>query len=222
MKILFIITGNWGLDPAHKPNIASLAEYSSTVLKDDIVHFAGISMQEDFYNYEHIIKFEFKEINKKQILSRLCDFINNNKEKLDYDWYVLIRPEITLLETINFDNLCKLSINGRSRMYRGPRIIKYGSSVGGEGMWKNVGDYLFYNETESLIVLDDQFIIFHNNIIQTGLFTFPVVTNSDKREAELCHDAYYKNKNINKNIMSINLFFKHREGTWANSGNINC
>jgi hypothetical protein len=77
----------------------------------------------------------------------LCDFIKENREQLNYDWYVKIRPEIMLMEQIPFNILMNNSINARARQYTGPKKIMNGMSVGGEGWWNHVKPSI-YNDIE--------------------------------------------------------------------------
>jgi len=219
MKILIIITGNWGLDISLKPNIEILKNYMLENT-NNIVEYAGLSYTDDFHNYEDIIKFKYKEISNEKILTRLCYFINKYKDTFDYDWYIRFRPEVRLFESINFDTLCINSINARARLYNGPKKIKYGLAVNGNGRWSHV-IASFYKDKEEDIVLDDIIIIFHNTLIKDCAFDFPNLY-SDTSEHEWLHNTYYNYKKIKKNIIGINMMYINRENMFGYSGNINC
>ena len=109
----------------------------------ECVDFCGISSYDDFSAYESVITFKYKIINPVRGMSKICDFITKYKDQLDYDWFVKSRPENKLLEPIQFGLLLDNAINARARVYRGPKKIKYGCSVNGEGQWKDVGDVFF-------------------------------------------------------------------------------
>jgi hypothetical protein len=167
-----------------------------------IVDYCGISNIDDFNNFENIISFKYKIINTKRQFSKICDFISDMKNKLDYDWYIKIRPDIKLLEPINFDILSNNSINARARVYRGPKKIIHGMSVNGEGCWKFIGD-CFYDDCESEIVLDDMFFIFHHNVINMGGFERIEPENAGCEEWNQTN--IWKSRNINLNIIGIHL-----------------
>ena len=125
MKILVIICSN-EMNVNNIDNIKIINEY---LKKNNIVEYCGISNNDDFSNYESVISFKYKMINHKFQLSKICDFITDYKTELQYDWYMKIRPDIKLLENINFNMLCENSINARARVYYGPKQIKYGNSL---------------------------------------------------------------------------------------------
>jgi hypothetical protein len=166
MRILVMIVSH-ELRKEYLSNINILNEY--LMKTNNQIDYCGISNQNDFGNYESAIEFKYKIINPKRQLSKVCDFISQYKNELEYDWYIKIRPDLCLLESINFDMLSTVAINARARKYRGPKHIKHGMSVNGEGVWKNIGD-CFYSETEQEVILDDHLYIFHNNIITQGGF----------------------------------------------------
>jgi hypothetical protein len=147
----------------------------------------------------------------------MCDFIKENREQLNYDWYVKIRPEIMLMEQIPFNTLMNNSINARARQYTGPKKIINGMSVGGEGWWNHVKPSI-YNDKEINIELDDQMYIFDNNCINMGVFNN--YNYKDVVENEAIHDIFWKSKNIKLNVIGIDLIFKYFKynGT-ARSGN---
>jgi hypothetical protein len=219
MKLLVIIIGlNFGEE--HKNNIQILDNYMKQSGAN--IEYCGISSHNDFYVFEDIIEFKYKIINNKLQLSKICDFITEYKEKLDHDWYIKIRPDIKLLDNISFDILSKDAINGRARVYRGRKRIKYGTSVHGEGCWKLINDS-HYVDCEDDIILDDMLYIFHKNVIQNGAFTkIPQMPPDirehewfrdtreherfrDTREHEWFHFYVFSNRNIKMNVIGINL-----------------
>ncbi len=219
MKLLIIICSN-ELDIKWCNNIKILDDYIKEN-KDIQIDYCGISSNNDFHNYESIISFKFKIINSNKQLTKICDFITDYKSKLNYDWYIKIRPDMKLLENINFNILSKTAINARARLYKGPAKIKYGMSINGEGPWKNVGD-CHYDETEHDVIPDDMFFIFHNNVIQLNAFnkiplcvhtkTFNVrkykcfyTTKLDCQEHEWFHAKIFNSRNIPLNVIGIHL-----------------
>ena len=165
------------------------------------VEYCGISNQDDFSNFESIITFRYKIINTKYQFSKICDFISDYKSELDHDWYMKIRPDIKLLENINFDILSKDAVNARARAYRGPKKIKYGLSINGEGPWKNSGD-CHYDEIESYVILCDMLFIFHKNIIDKGGFD---KINEINRLCEYTQSAIWNSRKIPLNVIGLYL-----------------
>ena len=179
------------------------------------VEYCGISNQDDFHNYESLISFKYKIINTKRQFTKVSDFITDYEMNLDYDWYVKIRPDIKLLENINFDIMSKNAVNARARVYNGPSKIKYGMSVNGEGGWKNVGD-CHYSEKEHNIILDDQIFIFHRNVIH--LKAFNKIQEETPGYDEWKQAAIFNSRNIPMNVVGIYLEITKYN---AFSGNIN-
>jgi hypothetical protein len=218
MKLLVIVSSH-EMNPINYQNIEELTTYF-TASTDITVEYCGISNTDDFHNYENIIKFKFKIVNQKHQFSKICDFISDNKCVLNYDWYVKIRPDIKLLEAINFNILSDNSINARARYYSGPKCIKNGMSVNGEGIWRNIGD-CYYDMYERNIILDDQIYIFHNNVIKMGAFdkVNPVEYNNDiVKSNEWIQSRIWKNRNISFNVIGLNLLMTKYN---CYSGNIN-
>ncbi len=212
MKLLIIISSH---ELNHKwcDNIQILHDYMKKTGWE--FEYCGISNQDDFCNYESIIQFKYKIINSKLQLSKICDFITEYKSQLDYDWYIKIRPDIKLLDAIPFDILSEHALNARARVYNGPRKIKCGMSVNGEGCWRNIGQ-CYYADSEHNIVMDDMLYIFHNNLVQQNAFDpIPGLTSP---EHEWEHTRVFNNRNIKLNIIGINLCMT-KYNTF--SGNIN-
>lgn len=213
MKILVIISSH-EMNINHLSNIIILKEY----LKQYNVSYCGISNTDDFKHYESVIKFKYKIINTSKQLSKICNFITYYKDKLikKYDWYIKYRPDIKLLETINFNTLSTTAINARARVYNGPNQLIYGMSINGIGPWVNKGCCI-YNKQEKDIVLDDQFYIFHKNIIMNGGFEtynpknviewYKVDNKLMPWEHEWFHTNCWKSRNIKLNIIGIHLLF---------------
>ena len=208
MRILVILCSQ----DFNKNYLTELKQFDIFIRRNnDIVDYCGISNQDDFDNYNTYIQFKYKIINPKRQFSKICDFITQYKDELNYDWYIKSRPEILLLEPINFDILSNNAINSRTRAYKGPKKIKYGMSVNGEGIFKNIGD-CHYMLNESEVILDDMIYIFHHNII--NLNAFDIITHNNPKTIEYEH-SYVENewghtftwlkRNINLNIIGINL-----------------
>jgi len=198
MKVLVMIVGH-EFNNSCSNNIDILNNYLCT-LPNTTIEYCGISNNDDFHNYEGIINFKYKVVNPKFQLSKVCDFINEYKESLDYDWFIKIRPDMELLEMFSFDILSDISINARARKYCGPKKIKYGMSINGPDDWRNVGD-CSYDESENLVYLDDMFFIFHKNVIDLGGFD----KVPDEFQNESTQSIIWRNRGINLNVIGINL-----------------
>jgi hypothetical protein len=195
-------------------NINNIKIINDYLKKDNIVEYCGISNNDDFSNYESVISFKYKMINDKFQLSKICDFITEYKNDLDYDWYIKIRPDLRLLQNINFEILSDTGINARARVYNGPLQLMHGLSVSGEGFWKNILD-CHYNIYETEIVLDDMIFIFHHNVVlMDGFEKF----EQDGRQHEWFHTNIWKSRNIHLNVIGINLEFTRHN---SYSGHIN-
>jgi hypothetical protein len=199
MKILIIICSH-EFNVLWRDNIQILNEYAKLLGME--VEYCGISNQDDFYNYESIISFKYKIINTKRQFSKICDFITDYKSELDYDWYMKIRPDVKLLENINFDLMSEDAINARAREYYGPRKIKYGTSINGEGCWKNIVG-CHYASNEHSVVLDDMLFVFHKNIIQ--LNGFDKIEPERQGNEEWNQTTIFKSRNIPLNVIGIYL-----------------
>jgi len=219
MKLLVIICSS-DLEKKWCDNIKILNDYIKLLNMD--VDYCGISSQDDFNNYEGIISFKYKIINAKRQFSKICDFISDYKPVLEYDWYIKIRPDVLLLENINFNILSENAINARARVYYGPSKIKYGMSVNGEGIWKNIGN-CYYDDIEHDVVLDDQIFIFHKNMIILNAFDkieHKITSNNywDQFEYEFFMSSIFKSREISFNVIGINLILL-KYNTF--SGNLN-
>lgn len=202
MKIsVLIILCSHEMNPQYSENIKILNDWF-TQMSDISLNYCGISNTDDFHHYEDIISFTYKKINPKFQFSKICDFISEMKSELNYDWYIKIRPDMKLLEPIPFDILSDTAINARARYYVGPKQIKYGTSVNGEGCWKDVMGYV-YNINETEIIMDDMLFIFHQNVIKKGAFDPIIYTNTV--EHEWVQTNIWKNRNIPLNIIGINM-----------------
>ena len=217
MKILVIICSD-KMSPLYSENIKILNDYIREDGKN-IVEYCGISNYHDFHNYTKLISFKYKIINTKKQLSKICDFISEYKKELDYDWYIKFRPNVKLLEAIDFNKLSHTAINGRARVYIGPKSIKHGLSVGGRGNWEDVKG-CFYNDNEIEASLDDQLFIFNNHIIELGAFNRFDKYHDCQNEA---HQAWlWKERNILTNVIGINiLFMKIESRIYSYSGDVN-
>jgi len=197
IKILVIICSH-EFSIKNRDNIKVLNNFMVN-LPNIKVDYCGISNINDFHNYENIIPFKYKVVNKNKQFSKICDFITDNKKELNYDWFIKIRPDVKLIEMFDFNLLSNKAINARARLYRGPKKIKYGMSVNGEGIWKNIGD-CFYNNYEKEVILDDILYIFHNNVVKMGAFDKIPKT---ELENEWFHTKIWKNRKIDLNVIHI-------------------
>jgi hypothetical protein len=210
-------------------NIQKLKHYMDIVSGEHIVEYAGISSINDFINYEHIIKFKYKIVSEKLQLSKLADFISYFRNELNYYWFIKIRPEIHLLESIQFNKLCDKSINARMRNYTGPKKIPYGGSVNGIGYLEYSGDMAYkYNINENDINMDDQIFIFSINVINMGAFSIidrdmenTIYKECMNKEHEPFHTRIFNKRNIPINPIGINLYFTYNGISKAYSSHIN-
>lgn len=216
MKILIILISN-EMNKILIPNILNLKKYLDKLTDDmNIIDYAGISSYNDFSNYENIISFKYKLVCQEKQINKLCKFITENK--LNYDWYIKIRPEVYLIDEIDFNKLEHSAINGRARKYIGSKKIKYGLSVGGKGQWSHIKD-VKYNEDSEFIELDDQIFIFDQYVINSGGFLydnlFDIVIQNETTQTNL-----WNKKNIKLNIIGINMRLDYCNGKFAYSGDI--
>ncbi len=199
MRILVLLVSH-EMNINYIENIKILNDFL-TQLPNSEISYCGISNQNDFSNYESLITFKYKVVNPKLQFSKVCDFISDHKYELDYDWYIKIRPDIKLLEPINFETLSDVAINARARVYVGPKKIKYGLSVEGEGGYKHIKGHI-YNMTEREIILDDQIFIFHSNLIYVGAFN---KIGMYSKEDELVQTNIWKMRNMTLNVIGLNV-----------------
>lgn len=186
------------MNPKDSQNIKILNDFMTKTNKQ--IDYCGISNQDDFKIFECVVSFKYKLINAKLQFSKLCDFITQNIQTLDYTWYVKIRPDLKLLEPLDFNNFEKNSVNARARIYNGPKKIKYGMSVTPRyGLGPND---LKYSEIESNVILDDMIYIFDNECIKNGGF-MPCPSKFPQGETEFCNILKYRN--INLNVIGINV-----------------
>jgi len=209
MKLLVIIATS-KMDINLKRNIIRLDFLLRSQGHD--VDYAGISCIDDFDNYEDIIKFKYKEIDKNFQLTKVCNFIQ--KHQLEYDWFIRFRTEMFLLSPIDFNGLCPMSINARARKYVGPRRIQYGMSIELPST---------FSQEESFVEVDDQIYIFHKNVIDKGGFSgIESYNNKIHIENETVHTEFWNLRGISFNIIPINALFM-RDSSWIGyqSGNLN-
>ena len=204
MRILVIIATKEN----HVPLMDNIRGFRDFMQGHD-VEYAGISSSDDFENYEHIIQFKYKLISPKFQLTKICDFISDYKDALDYDWYIKIRPEVQLLSPIVFHELCDKSINARARLYKGPKYIANGCSIG-EGMWAHIKDKS-YSDVEEEVILDDIMYIFHKNVIDMGGLDVTPEYYAPC-EDEWFHTKYWKQRGIGLNIIGIDMVFTRAKG----------
>lgn len=201
MKLLIIICSNV-FEPRYNDNIKILDNYMK--LLNMQVDYCGISSNNDFHNYEKYITFKYKRIDANKQITKICNFISEFKNELDYDYYMKIRPEIKLLEQINFDFLDNNAVNARARVYRGPIKVKYGMSVNGEGPWKYIIDCYESNE-EKEIIIDDQIFIFDKNVVNSAGFN--KFENNHIRQDEWAFSKMLSDRKIKLNIIGLNCEF---------------
>ena len=213
MKLLVIIVSH-DMDIKYLDNIRIFDEYFRE--EGRTVDYAAISSTDDFSIYESVIPLKYKMINPLKQVSKLFDFITTYRDTLDYDWYIKIRPDVKLLEPIDFSIPLRDAINARARLYRGPKRVKYGMPVGGEGGWSSIRDG-HYSEQETLVILDDHIVIFHNDVVNRDVFQS---MNLDRyRHDETLQSNIWRSRGMTLNVMGINAkFCKYGDST---SGDLN-
>lgn len=224
-KILFMLTG-LTMDERYLVNIHILNHYIKELSTRYIVDVACISGKDDFDSFHEILSFTYRVINPKKQLDKICDFVSECTEP--YDWYVKIRPEVQLLEQLDFSSFCPDSINTRTRVYNGPLSVKNGSSVGGAGYL----DYIHathYSPELKEIVVDDMLYIFSRRVVEKGGFA-PITDEERGRrdwyftslwnQHEWFHTAVWKSRQIPFHIIGLNVDFIH-SGRHSFPGDVN-
>lgn len=190
------------------PNIQILDKYMKE--SGNTVEYAGISSKDDFSEFEDVIQFKYKFICLDKQLTKICKFIDKFRSSFNYDWYVKIRPDITLLQQINFSILNPKAINARVREYEGPNVIKYGTSVS-DGILLEPRAFK-HSFIKKRVILDDQIYMFHHTVINK----FDVRLIPPSIEIEWQHTAYWNLLNIPLNIIGINVLFTKYNWTSGN------
>ena len=212
-----------------KPQVETLKKYIEHLSKTYTVDIAGISSKDDFSNYSDLLDFKYKYINPKLQMAKMCDFISDNKDTLNYDWFLRTRPGEELLDfdCINFESLPKDAVSARARVYAGPFTGNYSCSVGGEGNYKDTKACL-YKPTLEQIVLNNDVYILHKTAIDNGAFS--KLTNDEENWGEEANrnsqnEWFFSHtltsRRIKLNILGINLRHTQKSiGRTIYSGNI--
>ncbi len=203
---ILIILSSHEMNSAFIPQIRELANYIEHLSKTYTVDIAAISSNDDFNNYAEYLDFKYTYINSKKQLSKICDFISKYKHELQYDWYIKIRPEITILDfnTIDFNILDKNAIHARARVYKGPINEKYTCSVGGEGIYSHIKECV-YSELAEYTELDDNIYVFNKNIIEKNAFSTLDESANEKRQDEWFHSSTWSSRGVTLNVIGINV-----------------
>jgi hypothetical protein len=176
-------------------------------------------------------------ISPKKQMSKLCDFIEENKKYLEYDWYIKTRPDVYLISPISISTLPTDSINSRLRRYIGPKKIPFGGAVCGMGFWSDIADAYSFNNNEGLIEytdnpdfnMDCHIFIFHKTLIDINAFK-PISSKeyesflkySGTKENETFLTLLFYSRNIKINPIGIDLYITYDCITRAYSSDINC
>lgn len=194
MNSLLLIISSHIFDKKYLPNIENLIDKIIVPLANNNVNIniCLISSNNDFENYEELLKeyIKIKIISKERQYLKLINlftFLKNNN--ISYDYYIKIRPEMYLKETIDLNKLQsydKNGINARVRFYLGPEInIPYGSTSPQCKYWKKS---CIYNKDLKTIVPDDQIFVFTHNI---GIKAFSNITNEELNNKKNIIFYYY-------------------------------
>ena len=202
-------------------NIKILNDYLLSIPNIKI-DYCGITNDDEYFKiFEDIITFKYKIVNTKLQLGKICDFINDYKTTFDYNYFIKIRPDIKLLEQIPFNNIDVNSICSRARIYKGPEKIKYGLSVNSVGPYEYIdkNTYMELIDFNKEIVMDDQFYIFTNKVINMGAFNkLPIEYENIIRQDEWVHTKLFNERNIPLKIIGLNVIFTKND---SYSGDIN-
>ena len=190
-------------------NIQILDKYMKE--SGNTVEYAGISSKDDFSEFEDVIQFKYKFICLDKQLTKICKFIDKFRSSFNYDWYVKIRPDIRLLQQIDFSVLNPKAINARAREYEGPNVIKYGISIPHGRIQSRP---FRYHIIKKRVILDDQIYMFHHTVINK----FDVRLLFSSIEVEWQHTAYWNLLNIPLNIIGINVLFTKYNWTSGDLG----
>jgi hypothetical protein len=206
---ILIILSSDEMYPEFKPQMENLKKYIEHLSKKYSVDLAGISSKDDFSNYSDILDFKYKYVNTKRQISKLCDFISENKETLKYDWFFRTRPESEMVDfdTIDFSNLPKNAVSARAREYLGPFRGKHACSVGGEGEYIHIKECKYKDNKEKLVI--DDTIVFHRTVIDKGAFAplSPEKEADNIRQDEWLLTNMLVSRGIELNIIDIDVKF---------------
>ena len=220
MKLLVILITNIN-DKKWKDNIKNLNNKLKNSLKNVNIDYCNISSNSDLDNYSDVISFKYKIIDKSLQFDKISKFITDYKSELNYDWFIKFRPELILKEPIDFNKLSNNSINARARSYIGPLKIKNGAITPLDIDKNLVTNHTQYSKQTKYLILDDQMYIFHKNVIDLGGFNkvnnksndlnFKEAKRYKKRQDEWIHSGIWNCRNINQNIIGLNIDFTGRK-----------
>jgi hypothetical protein len=223
VKVLIMLVGNNLHDSKFIDNIISLKRLTSEFPSNYIVDFVAISSVDNFQMYDEILSFRYKVVNSRYQLNKVCSFLESCNEK--YDWYIKTRPDVEILQSIDFESLCKESINARVREYCGPVKLEFGASIGGyrckdihrDECSEHHGNSILFDESEKSIILDDMIYIFHKTILDK--IKQPIENYISEVENEWFHHRIWKSRNINLNPYGIKVKFM-KNNSYSISGSI--
>jgi hypothetical protein len=224
-SILIILSTN-EMYPEFKPQVETLRKYIEHLSKTYRVDLAGISSKDDFSNYSDVLDFKYKYVNPKLQVSKMCDFVSENRDTLKYDWYLKTRPEVEMMDfdTIDFKNLPKDAVSARAREYTGPFQGKHSCSVGGEGSFSHI-KACFFNKEQQKLSIDDNVYVFHKTTVDNGGFSQITEGELPRPGEEGEHEWYFSRvltaRGINLNIIGIDMLFTRKSrGESIYSGNV--
>ena len=191
MKILLILS-------THEMNmtfIDSVKTIKSNIIDSltedgNTVDIFCVSSNNDHDNYKEIlgdIKFKITCIERQFLkIVQVFKYLDNNNIE-DYDWYIKVRPDVTVNEKINnqkMDTFNKNAINTRVRFYLGPEInVPFGASFVVNEYWEHGWSY---SETINNITPDDEIYFFHSSIAKK---TFAKIQNHELNSKRVILDC---------------------------------
>ena len=216
MKVLVIICSDV-FDTRYNDNVKTFYDALTSNAQLTKVDVCGISGRKDFENYS--IPFKYKIVNNSRQFTKITQFVSSHKEELinDYKWFIKFRPEVMMLQSIDFAELQIGHINARARQYKGPKRIPHGASIDPISLPHVFPHEFKYCDTESHVVLDDMIYIFDDFTILSG--GFDVVPDVGARQDEWFHSKIWANRGLRFNVLCLNLIFQKAN---YRSGNINC
>ena len=194
----------------------NLGTWATRLFPGNNIDYAVVLSEYDEAKYDQIenalggIKIKYRVANAERQMHKLWRFVSGLGE--NYDWYVKIRPEIQLLDTLRLYSCVAGHLNGRARVYRGPKHVEYGMSVKGEGCWHFIQYDYSECPTEQEVVMDDQMFIFDGTVVESGVFNDMDIHHTDFPEREMTR--LLNKHGVKLNVVGLNVKFndpvKHR------------
>ena len=169
----------------------------------ECVDYCVITNPCDFLAFNWDIPFKYTVFNPKKQLNKICDFITEYSNELNYDWYIKTRSDLELHSSLDFNCMSDIAINARARVYEGPRQLKLSASCSLDTYNPFGGKSFSYSKTESKCVLDDMIYVFSSKVIRLNAFNSLPGEYNHLRHHEWTHNQLWESRGVAKNIISI-------------------